>query len=367
MSLKTREELQRLFSQFVREALAGVPAQDRTRYQEEFQRRAEELLRTGGDGGGPTAFLDLVGLGARGGSGFDDLGTSRLQPDFDDSVVQSQINAAAELYYIYQHERMKVFQVVGVLLRMFHDGRMRIQRGPGARALYLVEKHHPLRYKPADRMVAYRRAFNYGTLAPPPRAVIYRNFHRQFVAFNAAIAQYFRDLLIGEVIRGSQLINQRPFGSQATIQRLGTDLRWGLDRATYGNLYALTVETGNYLKVILDMLDTPDIKRAFDANTKWDVIEFVSERHLGGQAEISQRVKLADAGRRLLEYVASEPFSTRDFNLFQTQIQPLGPVAEEWLAAYRMVPEGRGFPGVASALRGVLTSRPEVSGAVAAR
>ena len=31
-------------------------------------------------------------------------------------------------------------------------------------------------------MLAYRRAFNYGTLAPPPGAVVYRNFHRQFVA-----------------------------------------------------------------------------------------------------------------------------------------------------------------------------------------
>src|SRR5439155_1988574 len=115
--------------------------------------------------------------------------------------------------------------------------------------------------------------FNYGTLAPRAGAEIYRNFHRQFVAFNAAIAQYFRDLLIGEVIRGSALIDQRPFGSQATIQRLGIDLRWGLDRATYGYIVSLTVETGNYLKTVMDMLDTPDIKKAFDANTKWDVIE----------------------------------------------------------------------------------------------
>ena len=156
------------------------------------------------------------------------------------------------------------------------------------------------------------------------------------------------------MIRGSQLIDQRPFGSQATIQRLGTDLRWGLDRATYGNVYALTVETGNYLRSVMEMLDTPDIKKAFDANTKWDVIEFVSERHLGGQAEISQRVKLADSGRRLLEFVADDPFSVRDFQLFQTQIQPLGPVAEEWIAAYRMVPEGRRFPGIAPALRSML-------------
>jgi hypothetical protein len=354
MSAKTKEEVQRLFSQFVRDTLSGLPAQERALYQEELQRRSEELLQSGGDGDGPTAFLDLVGLGAKGTASFDEVSTPRLTPDFADSVVQSQIHAAAELYYIYQHERMHVFRVVGVLLRMFHDGRMRVQRGPGARALYLVEKHHPLRYKPRDRWLAYRRAFNYGTLAAPSRAVIYRNFHRQFVAFNAAIAQYFRDLLIGEVIRGSQSIEQRPFGSQATIQRLGTDLRWGLDRATYGNLYALTVETGNYLKVVLDMLETPDILKAFDANTKWDVIEFVSERYLGGQAEISQRVKLADAGRRLLEFVADEPFSSRDFGVFQAQIQPLGPVAEEWIAAYRMVPEGRNFPGVAPALRSIL-------------
>jgi len=354
MSLKTKEELQRLFTQFVRDSLTGLPPQDRARYQEEFQRRADELLQSGADGGGPTAFLDLIGLGAKGPVTFDEISSPRILPDFAGSVVQSQLHAAAELYFIYQHERMKVFQVVRVLHRLFHDGRMRIQRGPGARALYLVEKHEPLRYKARDRMLAYRRAFNYGTLAPPSGAVVYRNFHRQFVAFNAALAQYFRDLLIGEVIRGSQGIDQRPFGSQATIQRLGTDLRWGLDRATYGNLYSLAVEVGNYLKVVLDMLETPDIKKAFDANTKWDVIEFVSERYLGGQAEISQRVKMADAGRRLLEFIADEPFSARDFNLFQAQVQPLGPVAEEWIAAYRMVPEGRSFPGITPALRAML-------------
>ena len=151
MSVKTKEEIQRLFSQFVRDALSDLPPQDRARYQEEFQRRADELVEAGADGGGATGFLDLVGLGTKGSVPFDEISAPRLLPDFDNSVVQSQLHAAAELYYIYQHERMKVFQVVGVLLRMFHDGRMRVQRGPGARALYLVEKHHPLRYKARDR------------------------------------------------------------------------------------------------------------------------------------------------------------------------------------------------------------------------
>jgi hypothetical protein len=353
MSVKTTETIQRLFSQFVRDALKDVPAAQRAEYQRQFEERADDLLRAASNGAS-TSFTDLIGFGPGGAIPFDAVSFPHIEPDFDESVIPTQLHSAAELYFIYQHERMKVFRVVGVLMRMFHSGQMRIQRGPGARALYLLEKHHPLRYKHRDRLLAYRRVFNTGTLAPPPGAVVFRGFNRQFVAFNAAIAQYFRDLLIGEVIRGSQQIEQRPFGSQATIQRLGADLRWQLDRATYGNVVSLAIETGNYLKNVLDMLDTPDIKKAFDANTKWDVIEIVSNRHLGGAAEISQRTRMAEAGRRLLGWVADNPFRTRDFNLFQAEVQPLGPVAEEWIAAYRMTPEGRGFRGVTPALRAML-------------
>ena len=52
MSLKTKEEIQRLFSQFVRDALVGVPPDERARVHEALQTRAEELLRAGADGGG---------------------------------------------------------------------------------------------------------------------------------------------------------------------------------------------------------------------------------------------------------------------------------------------------------------------------
>jgi hypothetical protein len=357
MSLKTKETIQRLFAQLSRDLLAEVPPEQRSRYQALFQQRAEELVSAAGDGATPTAFTDLVGLGAQGLQPFDALGVPALKSDFDESVIPTQLHSAADLYFIFQHERMKVFQVAGVLLRLFHDGRMRIQRGPGARALYLIEKHYPLRYKLRDRMLAYRRVFNYGTGPTPTGAVIFRTFHRQYVAFVAAIAQYFRDLLIGQVIRGSQNLEQRPFGSQATIERLGTDLRWQLDRATYGNIVSLTIETTNYLKTVLEALDTPDIKKAFDANTRWDVIEIVSTRHLGGAAQISQRSKMAETGRQLLTYVADNPFKTTDYHLFQSEIQPLGKVAEAWIAAYRMTPEGRAFRGVTPALRAMLGSQ----------
>lgn len=356
MSLNTTETIQRLFAQFAREALGELPPEQRSRYQALFDKRAEELAKRASSDGDASSkgFSELIGLGEKGSLPFDSLPFTRNETDFDESVIPTQLHAAAELYYILQHEHMKIFQVASVLLRLFHEGRMRIQRGPGARALYLLEKHYPLRYKARDRMLAYRRAFGFGTMAPSSGAVVYSGFNRQFIAFNAAVAQYFRDLLIGEVIRGSQQIDQRPFGSQATIQRLGQDLRWQLDRSTYGFIVSLTLETGNYLKTIMDLLDTPDIKKAWDANTKWDVIELVSLRHLGGIGNITQRVTLAETGRKLLRYIADDPFKEQDFNLFQAQVQPLGTVAEEWIAAYRMVPEGRGFPGVTPALRSVI-------------
>lgn len=164
MSFNTTETIQRLWEQFLREQLAALPPEERQQFEQQFEDRFGELLKKAAHGEGRDAFLDLIGFGAKGPVEFADLSYPYIQPDFDESVVPSQLHAAAELYYIYQHERMKIFQVVEVLLRLFRLGKMRIQRGPGARGLYLLEKWKPLRYTLRDRMTAYRRAFNYGTV-----------------------------------------------------------------------------------------------------------------------------------------------------------------------------------------------------------
>lgn len=356
MTIQHTETIQRLWDRFIRDQLATIPPEERRAFEQQFEDRFADLVQRGAETqAGGDGFLDLIGFGGKGPVAFEEMAYPYVKPDFDDSVVPSQLHAAAELYFIYQYERSKVFQVVDTLLRLFHHGRIRIQRGPGARGLYLLEKWQPLRYTLRHREAAYRRAFNYGANPVPAGAVVNRNFHRQLVGFMVSLAQYFRDLLIGEVIRGGQMIEQRPFGSVATVQRLGLDLRYALDRASYGNIYALAMETGHYLKQVLTLLDAPDIKKAFDANTKWNVVEIVSQRYLGGMAEISQRAKMAESGRRILQFVADHDFKTGvDPVLFQSEMRPMGPHAEAWLAAYRMTREGRGFPGVTPALRSVL-------------
>jgi hypothetical protein len=351
MSYETYETIQRFWQRFAREELAGLSPEERQRVAAELESRFGAL--TGGAAGDDAgAFADLLGLGPKGAVPFGDIAWPRLAADFDAAVIPSQIHAAAELYFIYLHERMRVFQVAEVLKRLFREGRMRVQRGPGARGLYTLEKQQPLRYTAKDRLVAYKRVFNYGRLPRPPGAVVNVNFHYQLVALMSALAQYFRDLTIGEVIRGGQRLEQRPFGSLATVQRLATDLRYALDRASYGNIVALTHETGLYLKQLLELFDTPDIKRSMDASNKWHVIEQVRDRYLGGSRELSQHAKMAESGRRVLLYVAGGDFETgEDPQRFSVEAQPAGAHAEAWIAAYRLTDEGRRFPGVSENLR----------------
>ncbi|MDR4508924.1 MAG: hypothetical protein MRJ65_11945 [Candidatus Brocadiaceae bacterium] len=351
MEYQTHETIKRLWQKFLTEQLAAMAPEERAKYEQQFEERFEYLIK-GASANGGDGFLDLIGFGEKGAPPFEELSYPFIKPDFDAAVSSSQLHAAAELYFIYQHERMKVFKVVDVLRRLFQMGRIRIQRGPGARGLYLLEKWKPLRYSLRDRMIAYRRVFNYGTAPSPAGAIVNRNFHNQLVAFMTSLAQYFRDHLISEVIRGGPMTSQRPFGSVATVQRLGIDLRYAIDRSSYGNILALTHEVGHYLKTVLQLFDSPDIMKAFDANNKWDVIEIISNRHLGGMAELSQRAKMAESGRRVLQWVSDSDFKTAiDPLLFQSEARPFGPHAEAWVAAYRMTPEGRGFSGVGSTLK----------------
>jgi hypothetical protein len=328
--------------------LAAIRSRDAL--EDELARRFSQLSNTAG-GSETNAFFDLLGFGKNGAMSFADVPSPPVAADFDDSVFPSQLQAASQLYFIFQHERMGVFRIARILKDLFHAGRMRMQQGPGARMLYVLEKWEPLRFTAHHRLAAYKRVFNYGRAPAAPGGIVNRNFHYQLVGLMSALAQYYRDLTIGEVIRGSSQIDQRPYGNVATVQRIALDMRYAIDRASYGNIVALTLETGLYLKQVLEMFDAPDIKKAFDANTKWDTLEQAMNRYGGGAKELTQRAKMADAGRQVLGWIARGDYdSTVDPNLFQLETRQVGANAEAWIAAYRMTDEGRRFPGVTSSL-----------------
>src|SRR2546425_3381548 len=80
------------------------------------------------DGG----LADLIGLGK---NAPNDLGQAQVSPgvvNYDDTVISERILATGDLYYIYMHERLGVFRVMGKLQELFKAGTLRIASRQGA-------------------------------------------------------------------------------------------------------------------------------------------------------------------------------------------------------------------------------------------
>src|SRR3989442_1353573 len=79
------------------------------------------------DGG----LADLVGLGK---DAPGDLSQAQVSPgvvNYDDTVISERILATGDMYYIYMHERLGVFRVMGKLQELFKAGTLPISGGWG--------------------------------------------------------------------------------------------------------------------------------------------------------------------------------------------------------------------------------------------
>ena len=64
---------------------------------------------------------------------------------------------------------------------------------------------------------------------------------------------------------------------------------------------------------------------------------------------------MAEAGRRILQFVASNEFKTTlEPDIFRSEARPIAAHSEAWIAAYRLTEEGRRFPGVNRSLQWAL-------------
>jgi hypothetical protein len=129
-------------------------------------------------------------------------------------------------------------------------------------------------------------------------------------------------------------------------------LRYALDRASYGNIVAMTHETGLYLKQLLDL---------FEAAGHQEVLRRQQQVGRGGAGDEpfswgrARAVAAGQDGRKratrvalgVRERVRHEPGPAN----FKLDAQTAGANAEAWIAAYRLTDEGRRFPGVAQNLR----------------
>src|SRR5258707_3820921 len=278
---------------------------------------------------------ELIGLGPTAAT---DLGQTRLPTRverYDETVTSERVAAMADLYYIYQHERIGVFRAMQKLQELFRAGTVRLSSGPGAYGLYKFDRRQVLRFTRKDRLAAYCRAFGYCLAPPPPGAIANTRFHQLFSQFISEVTIFWRDKRISEVIREHAL--DPSWGSIATVRRSGLDLRNDLKFASYGNLNVLRVEVMQLLDETFRILNTDDVRRLFGADNAWDVIEGILTPYFNEHLETSPRQRMAEAGRDVLRWLAQPHILQTTRSQFEALLQQVAEPAEEWLMSAEAV------------------------------
>ncbi len=280
-----------------------------------------------GDGG----LADLIGLGSAAPS---DLGASRISPGvigYDERIAREQLYGVGELYYQCLHEQIGVFTVMRTLQDLFRAGTLRISAGPGAYGLYRFDRRGVLRYQERERMQAYRRVFGYTRADPGPNARANAEFHPLFRHFIGETAKFWRDKRISEVIRNNA--SDPSFGSIAIVRRSALDLRNNIKNSSYGWVNVMRVESSQALEEAFNVLDAPDVREQFGAQSAWDVIELVLWQYHHRSVNASALNRMAVSGRELIRWLA-EPFVLKTNRTdFEALLQRVAEYAEEWISS----------------------------------
>ena len=219
----------------------------------------------------------LIGLGP---DAANVLGKTRIPQGvepYDEQITSERLVAVADLYYIYQHEKIGVFRVIRKLKELFHAGAVRLSSGQGAFLLYQFDRRDVLRYTLNDRVSAYRRAFGYGNVPVPQGTTPNVDFHNQFGHFINQVALFWRDKRISDVVR--ERAYDPSFGSIAIVRRAGLDLRNNLKFTSFGHLNVLRVEVMQLLEEAFKILGADDVKNLFGTDNAWDTVEEILVRY----------------------------------------------------------------------------------------
>ena len=262
------------------------------------------------------------------------LGQARMPQGiepYDEQIQSERLLAVADLYYLYQHERIGVFRVIQKLQELFQAGAVRLSGGPGAFALYQFDRRDVLRYTAKDRIDAYRRVLGYGKGAGAANSRPNTDFHTLFTHFVNQVTLFWRDKRISDVIR--ERAYDPSFGSIAVVRRSGLDLRNNLKFTSYGHLNVLRVEVMQLLDEAFRILGADDVKDLFGAENAWDVVDEVLIRYFDERLVTSPRQRMAVTGRETLRWLAAPHILETTRSEFEALLLEIAEQAEEWLTS----------------------------------
>lgn len=227
-----------------------------------------------------------------------------MLPDLEESVdidiVKENLHAIQAIYFSYQLEEMRLYQVVERIVELFRQGLLPLGRGRVGDYLYNYYKKAAERITESERRDLYFRAFG----APggdPGAGEPNRDFNELWLRFVSSVSSFARQLTVERMLRTSVPMAV----SQEQVRKSGRDLGANLSRNGYGIAYFAATEMQKSILEFRDVLTDPDLRNVFGARDMWQVIEIVNANYLGSSRNTHRFRTQSRAGAIIIRWIAN--------------------------------------------------------------
>lgn len=222
-----------------------------------------------------------------------------LEEAVDIEIVTENLHAVQAIYFAYQLEEMRLFQVVERIVDLFRQGLLPLGRGPVGDYLFNYYKKAAERITEAERRDLYMRVF--GAPGGNPATEPNRDFNELWLRFVSAVSSFSRQLTVERMLR-----NAIPMAvSQEQVRKSGRDLGANLSRNGYGIAYFAATELQQSILEFRDVLQNPELRNAFGARDMWQVIDQVNVNYLGGARNTHRYRTQSRAGAVIVRWIAN--------------------------------------------------------------
>ena len=237
------------------------------------------------------------------------------QPDLDSQaaaeISSDNLNAIGAVYFAYQLEEMRLFEVVERIVDLFQQGLVPLGQGGAVEPLEQVA-HRPRDVAAAVRRNAYWRLFGLAR-GEAPQGEPNAEFRTLWTHFIVTVAD-----------RAAR--DQRPAAIDAETRAASRALVLNLSTRMRGDLKALAQQVTADVQQAMNIVSDRDVQRAFGARSAWQVIDRINASHLGTPVDIARFRRQANAAQRIFDRLARLQEPTRDTS-------ELVAAVDEWIAA----------------------------------
>jgi hypothetical protein len=226
-----------------------------------------------------------------------------MLPDLEEAVdveIQSEnLQAVQAIYFAYQLEEMRLFQVVERIVDLFRQGLLPLGRGSVGDYLFNYYKKAAERITENERRDLYMRLF--GSPGGNPSNEPNRDFNELWLRFVSAVSSFARQLTVERMLR-----NSVPMAvSQEQVRKAGRDLGANLSRNGYGIAYFAATDLQQSILEFRDVLQNAELRNAFGARDMWQVVDQVNVNYLGGARNTHRYRTQSRAGAVVIRWIAN--------------------------------------------------------------